>query len=248
VGRGPLAGRRGEAGRGGAGDQAPEIAEALVAHPGERVDGSRQVRLDVDGIEHDYVVGARELQPSNLTGSLNNWINVHTVYTHGNGFVAAPANQVLAGQEGGEPNFTTGNLPTAGDIPVKQADIYYGELLNLQGEDDYSIVGAPAGAAPREFDRPEDGNGNGQVNNTYDGKGGVEGAAHRDHARAMGDRLRELAGRDLPRGEDHGARHARACRVRGGRSGRVAGRCAEDHARALFERFRHSDDHSAILE
>ena len=82
----------------------------------------------------------------------------------------------------------------------------------------------------------------------HDGKGGVEGAAHRDHARAMGDRLRELAGRDLPRGEDHGARHARACRVRGGRSGRVAGRCAEDHARALFERFRHSDDHSAILE
>src|SRR5947209_746929 len=130
-------------------------------------------RYTVDGRVREYVVAARELDANSLSGNQASWINEHTVYTHGNGFVAAPANQVLAGQEGGEPNFTTGNLPTAGDIPVKQADIYYGELLNLQGEDDYSIVGAPAGAAPREFDRPEDGNGNGQVNNTYDGKGGV---------------------------------------------------------------------------
>src|SRR5262249_15681023 len=41
---------------------------------------------------HDYIVGVREEVPgSNLTGSQNNWINQHTVYTHGYGFVAARA-------------------------------------------------------------------------------------------------------------------------------------------------------------
>jgi uncharacterized membrane protein (UPF0182 family) len=74
---------------------------------------------------------------------------------------------VVTGQEGGEPNFTSRDLPTVGDIPVEQSRIYYGELI-----DDYSVVGAPEGAAPREFDRPEDGS-DGQVNNTYDGAGGV---------------------------------------------------------------------------
>jgi uncharacterized membrane protein (UPF0182 family) len=40
-------------------------------------------RYTVDGIEHDYVVGAREAVPTNLQGSQRNWINQHTVYTHG---------------------------------------------------------------------------------------------------------------------------------------------------------------------
>src|SRR3712207_9269393 len=39
---------------------------------------------------------------------------------------------------------------------------------------DYSVVGAPEGAEPREFDLPEGSDGNGQINNTYDGRGGVE--------------------------------------------------------------------------
>jgi uncharacterized membrane protein (UPF0182 family) len=118
----------------------------------------------------DYVVAARELDSNNLSENQDNWINRHTVYTHGNGFVAAPANQVVAGQEGGEPNFTTGDLPTTGDIEVSAngARIYYGEL-----NDDYSVVGAPSGSSPKEFDRPQSGSDQGQVNNTYDGKGGV---------------------------------------------------------------------------
>jgi uncharacterized membrane protein (UPF0182 family) len=116
----------------------------------------------------DYVVAVRELDSAGLSGNQDSWINRHTVYTHGNGFVAAPANEVVAGQEGGEPNFTTGNLPTKGNIPVKQARIYYGELVS-----DYSVVGAPKGATPREFDQPEDGSDQGQISNTYNGKGGV---------------------------------------------------------------------------
>jgi len=116
----------------------------------------------------DYVVAVRELDSNGLSGNQDSWINRHTVYTHGNGFVAAPANEVVAGQEGGEPNFTTGNLPTTGNIPVKQARIYYGELIT-----DYSVVGAPKGGTAREFDQPQDGTSQGQISNTYTGKGGV---------------------------------------------------------------------------
>ncbi|WP_245177093.1 UPF0182 family protein [Geodermatophilus sp. DF01_2] len=119
-------------------------------------------------VTRDYVVAVRELDSSSLSENQDTWINRHTVYTHGNGFVAAPGNEVVAGQEGGEPNFTTGDLPTVGNIPVDQARIYYGELI-----DNYSVVGAPEGAEPREFDQPEDGSDEGQINNTYDGEGGV---------------------------------------------------------------------------
>src|SRR4051794_31925961 len=122
----------------------------------------------------DYVVAVRELNSAGLSENQDTWINRHTVYTHGNGFVAAPANEVVAGQEGGEPNFTTKDLPTTGNIDVKQPRIYYGELIQQNGQDVYSVVGAPKTSNPREFDQPEDGSDKGQLNNTYTGKGGVE--------------------------------------------------------------------------
>ncbi|GAA4732967.1 hypothetical protein GCM10023328_10340 [Modestobacter marinus] len=125
-------------------------------------------RYTIDGEIRDYVVALRELNSAGLSENQRTWINRHTVFTHGNGFVAAPANQVVAGTEGGEPNFTTGDLPVRGDIEVDQSRIYYGELI-----EDYSVVGAPQGAAPREFDRPEGGSDDRQINNTYDGEGGV---------------------------------------------------------------------------
>ncbi|HEV7787627.1 MAG TPA: UPF0182 family protein [Pseudonocardia sp.] len=124
-------------------------------------------RYKVNGQVRDYVVAARELDSSALTGNQTNWINQHMVYTHGNGFVAAPANQVnsalddAAAGQGGYPNFTVSDTTTKGDIPVSQPRIYYGRLIT-----DYSIVGAAPGDAPREYDSDTD-----QI--TYDGKGGV---------------------------------------------------------------------------
>ena len=56
-------------------------------------------KLDIDRytigtapVSSDYIVGVRELDAANLNGTRPNWINQHTVYTHGYGFVAAPAN------------------------------------------------------------------------------------------------------------------------------------------------------------
>src|SRR4051795_2543609 len=77
-------------------------------------------RYTIDGRTQDYVVAVRELDSNSLSGNQDSWINRHTVYTHGNGFVAAPANEVVAGAEGGEPKFTTRDLPTTGTIDVKQ--------------------------------------------------------------------------------------------------------------------------------
>ncbi|WP_236824799.1 MULTISPECIES: UPF0182 family protein [unclassified Blastococcus] len=131
-------------------------------------------RYTIDGETRDYVVAVRELNSSGLSENQNTWINRHTVYTHGNGFVAAPANEVVAGQEGGEPRFTTRDLPTRGNIDVDEPRIYYGELIEINGQDVYSVVGAPEGAEPREFDLPEGGSDERQINNTYEGEGGVE--------------------------------------------------------------------------
>ncbi|MGH7750029.1 MAG: UPF0182 family protein, partial [Candidatus Dormibacteria bacterium] len=124
-------------------------------------------RYTVNNKVRDYVVAARELDSSALTGNQTNWINRHMVYTHGNGFVAAPANQVnstldeSSTGQGGYPNFTVSDTSTKGDIVVSQPRIYYGRLIT-----DYSIVGSTPGTPPREYDSDTD-------NNTYDGTGGV---------------------------------------------------------------------------
>jgi uncharacterized protein len=123
-------------------------------------------RYPVNGTVQDYVVAARELDSSALTGNQTDWINRHMVYTHGNGFVAAPANQVNsalddAAGSGGYPNFTVSDTSNKGDIVVNQPRIYYGELIT-----DYSIVGSPTTDAPREYDSDTDAV-------TYNGKGGV---------------------------------------------------------------------------
>ena len=118
-------------------------------------------RYTINGKTQDYVVGARELVSSDLTGNQQNWINRHLVYTHGNGFVAAAANRDLRS----EADFTVGGIPPAGPIPIKQPGVYYGERIT-----DYSIVGARPGEPAREFDRPS---GTGDEKSTYSGKGGV---------------------------------------------------------------------------
>jgi uncharacterized membrane protein (UPF0182 family) len=139
----------------------------------EKLDVDRYV---VNGRLQDFVVGVRELDYSRLEGQQTNWQNRHTVFTHGYGFVAAPANTTCDG----EPFFVSGILvqsqggqgsrcvaPTD-SIVVTQPRIYYGELF---GAGDFVIVGKADGAtADAEFDRPQ---GDSQENYTYTGAGGV---------------------------------------------------------------------------
>ncbi|OQS20408.1 membrane protein [Nocardia donostiensis] len=136
-------------------------------------------RYNLNGEIQDYIVGARELSPATLSGNQTDWINKHTVYTHGNGFVAAPANRVNRPQsenpndpggssDSGYPIFLVSDLFTPKDqqrIKVDQPRIYYGELIS-QSNPDYAIVGAVEGQAPREYDSD-------QAQYTYTGAGGV---------------------------------------------------------------------------
>ncbi len=76
----------------------------------------------------------------------------------------------------------------------------------------------------------------------------VEVALERDHARAVHQRLRHLALRDLALGHDHRAGDARARRVRGGARGGVAGRGADHRLGAFAHGGRDRAGHAAVLE
>ena len=129
----------------------------------------------MNGKTSDYAVGLREINYGELTPQQSNWINRHTVYTHGYGLVAAPANQVC----NGVPYFVSGFLgepaketqgcssPTE-EIPAEQPRIYYGERMT---DDDYAIVGQ-TGDRNVEFDRPI--SSGGEQYYTYSGAGGVK--------------------------------------------------------------------------
>ncbi len=114
-------------------------------------------RYTVNGRTQDYVVAVRELNASGLNDAQKNWINEHMVFTHGDGFVAAPANTV----SNGYPRYTISDIAQQGDIKVDQPRTYYGQLTT-----DYAIVGSDNGA-PREYDTET-------ARYTYTGQGGVD--------------------------------------------------------------------------
>ena len=145
-------------------------------------------RYEIDGKKRDFVVAARELDPNELRENQSDWINRHTVYTHGNGFVAAQANKVdevardAGSARGGFPIFTVSDLQTqAGEaegegetqdaekslgIKVDQPRIYYGPVIAGAADGmDYAITGK-TGDNPVEYDTDSS-------TYTYDGKGGV---------------------------------------------------------------------------
>ncbi|WP_354525404.1 UPF0182 family protein [Mycolicibacterium sp. 624] len=131
-----------------------------------------------DGNLRDYVVAARELNPDRLIDNQRDWINRHTVYTHGNGFIASPANTVRGiandpNQNGGYPEFlasvvgANGSVVSPGPAPLDQPRIYFGPVIANAAED-YAIVGK--NGIDREYDYET----NTETKNyTYGGSGGV---------------------------------------------------------------------------
>lgn len=123
-------------------------------------------RYRIDGQLRDFVVALRELDPSGYRENQQNWLNKHLVYTHGNGFVAAPANTVAQAASGDNANFEGGGQPqffvsdlsnyqtpdykANAPIKVTQPRVYFGELI-AKIDPDYAIVGSDNGQA-REYD------------------------------------------------------------------------------------------------
>ncbi|GII89343.1 UPF0182 protein [Sphaerisporangium siamense] len=118
-------------------------------------------RYTIDGVSRDTVVAVREIG----TPPDRNWINEHLVYTHGFGFVAGQGSKTDAQ---GKPDFLVKDIPPTKGLGDFEPRIYFGEH-----SPQYSIVG---GDKKMELDFPEQtagGQGSGQVNTTYTGKGGV---------------------------------------------------------------------------
>ncbi|MGB6208620.1 UPF0182 family protein [Mycobacterium sp.] len=133
---------------------------------------------DRDGNLRDFVVAARELNPDHLIDNQRDWINRHTVYTHGNGFIASPANTVRGiandpNQNGGYPEFLAnvvgpnGGVVSDGPAHLDQPRIYFGPVISNTPAD-YAIVGR--NGTDREYDYET----NAETKNyTYTGSGGV---------------------------------------------------------------------------
>ena len=133
---------------------------------------------DRNGNLRDFVVAARELNPARLIDNQRDWINRHTVFTHGNGFIASPANTVRGvandpNQSGGYPEFlasvvgANGSVVAPGPAPLDQPRVYFGPVI-ASAPNDYAIVGK--NGDDREYDYET----NTETKNyTYNGVGGV---------------------------------------------------------------------------
>ena len=88
---------------------------------------------------------SRELDQNGLPDDSKNWANLHTVYTHGYGMIAAYGNQRPAGDgpqvTGDEPAWAETDIPPQGDLTNLTPDGYEGRIYFGENSPDYSIVG-----------------------------------------------------------------------------------------------------------
>ncbi|QPK82295.1 UPF0182 family protein [Schaalia sp. ZJ405] len=121
-------------------------------------------RYTVGDEQRDTVIAVRELNLSGLSSEQRSWVNMHTVYTHGYGVVAAYGNTVTSG---GLPAYWEQSVPSVGEMGDYEERVYFSPKAPR-----YSIVGAPEGADPQELDYPDDNAAGGQVSTTFSGNGG----------------------------------------------------------------------------
>jgi uncharacterized membrane protein (UPF0182 family) len=121
--------------------------------------------LDVDrywfgGTYQSVLLSARELQSSLLPPNAQTWVNLHVLFTHGNGAVMSPVTQKSTE---GLPLLYLRDIPPVADggPEIREPRIYYG-----QQESEYVIV---KGTTP-EFDYPK---GKDNVYASYGGSGGI---------------------------------------------------------------------------
>jgi uncharacterized membrane protein (UPF0182 family) len=121
--------------------------------------------LDVDrywlgGTYQSVMLSARELRSALLPPNAQTWVNLHLLFTHGNGAVMSPVTQKSAE---GLPLLYLRDIPPVADggPEIREPRIYYG-----QEKSDYVVVN---GTTP-EFDYPK---GTENVYAGYDGGGGV---------------------------------------------------------------------------
>ena len=120
-------------------------------------------RYEIDGQVQDTVIAVRELNQAGL-GDSQSWYNSTIVFTHGFGIAAAYGNKR---DSDGKPLFLQSGIPSVGLLGEFEPRVYFGA-----NSPDYSIVGAPAGSEPLEFDFPAGEDGERETYTTFDGDGG----------------------------------------------------------------------------
>jgi uncharacterized protein len=117
-------------------------------------------RYQIDGSYQQVTLAARELAPSLLSANAQTWVNLHLLFTHGNGVVMSPVTQKSTE---GLPNFYLKDIPTVATAgpAITEPRIYFGESAG-----GYVIV---KGSTP-EFDYPK---GKDNVYANYDGVDGI---------------------------------------------------------------------------
>jgi hypothetical protein len=118
-------------------------------------------RYEVDGVQRQVLVSARELDVSQLAAQAQTWVNTHLVYTHGYGIVMSPVNGADAR---GLPDFIIGDIPpeSPANLPVSRPAIYFGERTT-----GYIITNTGI----EEFDYPV---GDQNATTTYEGTTGIQ--------------------------------------------------------------------------
>ena len=117
-------------------------------------------RYNLGDSYRQVTLAARELDPLLLTANAQTWVNLHLLFTHGNGAVMSPVTQKSAE---GLPIFYLKDIPpvATGGPPITEPRIYFG-----QGSPGYVIAktGTP------EFDYPK---GKDNAYARYDGADGI---------------------------------------------------------------------------
>ena len=117
-------------------------------------------RYTLGGNYQQVMLSARELDSSLLSVNAQTWVNLHLLFTHGNGVVMSPVTRT---SPEGLPIFDLQDIPPVanGGPPVTEPRIYFGE-----GNAPYAIVRTRT----PEFDYPK---GSENVYRSYDGADGV---------------------------------------------------------------------------
>lgn len=132
-------------------------------------------RYEIAGNDRALVLGVRELDQDGIAESDRNWSNLHTVYTHGNGVIAAYANQRPEDDSSQSLNmqWAEGQEESEDALSSMSPDgfeprVYFGET-----SPSYSIVGKNDGGPDVELDLPRGVRSESNTETTYDGLGGV---------------------------------------------------------------------------
>ena len=133
-------------------------------------------RYELDGEDRALVLGVRELDQSGISEGDRNWNNLHTVYTHGNGMIAAYANQrgENDSQETSDLQWAEGQQADEDALSRLYPDGYESRVYFGEKSPSYSVVGkASEDAADVELDLGSEASADEGETTTYDGSGGV---------------------------------------------------------------------------